>query len=100
MTRLIAASLSLSVALAGSAEAACRNEASGETTYVVCDFDPWKDDIRLFLNDESGAPFGDFGPLVAALDANGETLLFAMNAGMYHKDRSPVGLYIENAEEK
>ncbi|MHA7872611.1 MAG: phosphodiester glycosidase family protein, partial [Hyphococcus sp.] len=27
----------------------------------------------------------------------GETLVFAMNAGMYHEDRAPVGLYIEDS---
>lgn len=68
--------------------------------YVVCEFDPSKDEIRLFLNDAAGAPYGDFDPLAAALEGKGEALRFAMNAGMYLKDRSPVGLYIEGREEK
>ena len=34
----------------------------------------------------------------ASLPAN-EHLLFAMNAGMYHRDRSPVGLYVEDGVE-
>lgn len=82
------------------AAAACHASAQGETRYVVCEFDPAAEDIRLFLNDSSGAPFGDFGPVAAALKENGETLVFAMNAGMYHKDRSPVGLYVEDGVEK
>lgn len=98
MPRLLA-SLIACAALSGAAEAACREEASGEARYVVCAVDPARDDIHLFLNDAAGAPYGDFDPLAAALAAKGETLAFAMNAGMYHKDRSPVGLYVEHREE-
>lgn len=94
--------LALAAALgpAGAAEAACREETRAEARYVVCAFDPGADDIRLFLNDETGAPYRDFAPLAAALAAKGERLAFAMNAGMYLKDRSPAGLYVENYEEK
>lgn len=72
-----------------------------ETTYrgarlIACMFNPTTHAIRLFLNDASGAPLGQFDQLQAMLAASGETLLFAMNAGMYHEDRSPVGLYVEN----
>lgn len=73
----------------------CREQTAANAPYVVCEFHPERDDIRLFLNDAAGAPFGHFEPLSAALAAKGETLVFAMNAGMYRKDRSPVGLYIE-----
>lgn len=98
MTHLLACLLALAAA-SGAAETACREEARAEARYAVCEFDPQKDDIRLFLNDEMGSPYGDFGPLAAALAAKGEKLAFAMNAGMYLKDRSPVGLYVENGEE-
>ena len=30
---------------------------------------------------------------------DGQRLLFATNAGMYHRDRSPVGLYVEDGTE-
>ena len=63
---------------------------------AACVFDPAASEIRLFLNDASGAPFGDFAPLAAALAEKDERLVFAMNAGMYHDDRTPVGLYVEN----
>jgi uncharacterized protein YigE (DUF2233 family) len=88
------------IALLGDAAAACLEETQVEARYVVCTFDPKTDDIRLFLNDDAGAPFGDFNPVAAALREKGRKLLFAMNAGMYHKDRSPVGLFIEDGEEK
>jgi len=85
--------------MATSADAACRAESQGDARYVVCEFDPRTDDMRLFLNGATGAPYGEFDLVRAALEENGETLVFAMNAGMYHKDRTPVGLYIENGEQ-
>lgn len=100
MKNLIAAIFCACLTTFGAAYAACRNDVKGDLQFVICEFQPAKEDIRLFLNDESGEPYGDFGPVSAALEAKGEKLLFAMNAGMYHKDRSPVGLYVENYEEK
>lgn len=100
MKRFSVSILAACAALEGAADAACRAETKGEARHVVCEFNPQTDDIRLFLDDAAGAPYGDFGPLAATLGKKGETLLFAMNAGMYARDRSPVGLYIENYEEK
>lgn len=99
MNRL--AALSLVAALAPvAALAACREETAGAERYAVCTFDPQSDDIRLFLKGADGVPYAEFSRLRSAVEAQGETLLFAMNAGMYHKDRTPVGLYIENGEEQ
>ncbi|MCC5970461.1 MAG: phosphodiester glycosidase family protein [Pararhodobacter sp.] len=58
------------------------------------------DDLRLFLQDANGSTHGSFARIEAALEPQGETLVFAMNAGMYHPDRSPVGLYVEDAQEQ
>ncbi len=69
-------------------------------SYIVCRFDPQADDIRLFLNSANGEPFAHFNWVNEALDAKGERLAFAMNAGMYHEIRAPVGLYIEEGEER
>jgi uncharacterized protein YigE (DUF2233 family) len=98
VTRLAAFALAAVLIPAG-ADAACRAETAGEARYAVCEFNPQTDDLRLFLNGESGRPYGEFDLVNAALEAKGETLVFAMNAGMYHKDRTPVGLYVENGEE-
>lgn len=67
--------------------------------YVVCRFDSRKADIRLFLNNDAGEPYGHFNWVNEALEKDGERLVFAMNAGMYHEDRSPVGLFIEDGVE-
>ncbi|MBX2804610.1 MAG: phosphodiester glycosidase family protein [Hyphomicrobiales bacterium] len=71
--------------------------ATGES-FLICRFDPRKEEIRLFLRDPGGRYFRHFRHLKIELEKRGETLLFAMNAGMYHSDRSPVGLYVENGE--
>jgi len=77
---------------------ACAADKHGSVSYVVCRFDQ-NDDIRLFLNDAGGEPYGHFNWVNDALKEKGERLVFAMNAGMYHEDRSPVGFYRENGED-
>lgn len=100
MSQFLAAALLTFAAEGADAAAPCRAETFGEIAFVVCEVDPRKDDVRLFLNDAAGAPFGHFEPLGAALAEKGERLVFAMNAGMYHKDRTPVGLYVEGGDKK
>ena len=73
----------------------CRKTTHESASYVVCSFDLRKHDLRLFLNDASGAPYGSFRALQADLAKQGMALPFAMNGGMYHRDRSPVGYYVE-----
>ena len=86
---------------AGAAQAAeCRAERFEGAGYTVCEVDLARGDVRLFLNDPgSGAPLGSFVAIEQLLQAEGKTLAFAMNAGMYHADRRPVGLYVENGRE-
>jgi uncharacterized protein YigE (DUF2233 family) len=61
--------------------------------YTVCEFDRAESDIRLFHSDADGVPFLQFSTLVRELYEQGQTLRFAMNGGMYHEDRRPVGFY-------
>ena len=60
--------------------------------FTVCAVDPATEDLRLFHSDDNGAVYGSF----SAVEADVGPLSFAMNAGMYHEDRSPVGLYVED----
>ena len=53
----------------------------------------------MFLNGADGRPYGGFAPLETALHAQGQHLAFAMNAGMFQPDLSPVGLFIEEGHE-
>ncbi|GJL92555.1 MAG: lipoprotein signal peptide [Hyphococcus sp.] len=79
--------------------AACESLSHENSKYIVCRVDPAVHDIRLFLNNGQGEPFGHFNWVNDALSKQGERLVFAMNAGMYHEDRAPVGFYRENGED-
>lgn len=95
--RLLAALCALWAAPLAAVE--CRNLTHDGNRYAVCEVDPARDDLRLFLNGEDGRPLGQFGAVDAALAAEGRRLAFAMNAGMYHDDRAPVGHYVEDGQE-
>src|SRR5258708_7453084 len=53
-----------------------------------------EENIELFLRDESGKPFNHFDRLASWLKTRDKELRFAMNAGMFHSDFSPVGLLV------
>ena len=76
----------------------CRSETFEGVPFTLCEVGP-QDDLRLFLQGPSGT-YGSFRAIDRALAASGEALGFAMNAGMYHRDLSPVGLYVEKGVEQ
>ncbi|AYF02669.1 hypothetical protein PY32053_03085 [Paracoccus yeei] len=64
--------------------------------YVVCTLEAAQEPgLALWLNGPDGQVLGDFTAVRRTL-APDETLAFAMNAGMYHADYSPVGLYVSD----
>ena len=67
--------------------------------FTTCRVDMAQDDLRLFLRDGSGAVYGSFTRVETDL-APDRKLGVAMNAGMFHEDRGPVGLYIEDGVEE
>ena len=87
-----------SLPVAGTA-AECREEGYADNAYSICEVDPTTETLQLFLYDAEGAPFGHFGNIDKALLESGKRLGFAMNAGMYHDDRAPVGYYIEDGKQ-
>lgn len=98
MIRLFVTFLTIGwTSLAAHAET-CENIAFQNKGYVVCKVDLTRDTLDLFLYDEDDAPFGFFTTLNSALERDGKRLGFAMNAGMYHDDRAPVGYYLENGK--
>jgi len=84
---------------APAAAAACEPLAHEGARYTVCRVDLEREPLRLYLRGEDGRPYGSFAALDRALAEQGKRLLLAMNAGMYHEDRSPVGLYVEDGRE-
>jgi uncharacterized protein YigE (DUF2233 family) len=73
----------------------CRPMVHAGANYTVCTVDLRRHELKLFLKSPDGSPYGSFSRLTQSQPG----LLFAMNAGMYHDDRSPVGLYVENGQE-
>lgn len=80
------------------AEAACAPERFEGNDYTVCRFDLRQDHLQLFNLNADGEPYGSFGALSQAVSEEGQSLAFAMNAGMYGEDLKPIGLYIENGK--
>lgn len=97
MIRLAALMVALSALPLVASE--CRNETYHDQPYVICEVDMTRERLELFLKDDSGEVYNYFGNINAALGEKGARLGFATNAGMYHDDRRPVGLYIENGVE-
>ena len=77
--------------------ATCRDTSFDGASYTLCEV-TLTDDLRLFHSGPDGA-YGSFTKLNAALETEGMTLSFALNAGMYHRDLAPVGLHVEEGVE-
>lgn len=75
----------------------CRSVQFADSTFVVCTADLRQYEVRLFWRGPSGDVLGSFDRLKGTPE--GARVAFAMNAGMYDEDRSPVGLYVENGKE-
>ena len=72
----------------------CRTDEFEGVAYVLCEVDPAAHPIGLRLAAVSGQPLKSLAAL-----AKEQPFLFAMNAGMYHEDMSPVGLHVEDGVE-
>lgn len=99
---LLAAALTSHEAAASGAAATpaqpCEARRFEDTGYIVCTVDPAKADLRLFWRDAEGKPYRAFRGVADAVTAAGHQLLFAMNAGMYREDFTPMGLYVEDGK--
>ncbi|MCA1284997.1 phosphodiester glycosidase family protein [Salipiger bermudensis] len=94
-TALILAALPLPARAVG-----CEPLEHAGNRYTVCEVRPAREALRTFLYTEDGTPWGQFTAIDNALRPQGRRLAFAMNAGMYHEDRAPVGYYVERGEEE
>lgn len=73
----------------------CRDVEHLADDYVVCSFEPARYRVDLHLRGGNGRPHGS----IRALKREIGEVAMAMNAGMYHADLSPVGLYVEHGRE-
>ncbi len=83
-------------AVAPAAQKSCAQSNFEGHRITVCAFDAARARVQLFHADRQGNVLGDFSAVVRESKRQGTTLRFAMNAGMYHADRAPVGLYVED----
>ena len=79
------------------AQAACRNMTFDDAPFTICDVQA-SEDLRLFSTGPDGN-LGSFNAVDDMLATQGKALDFAMNAGMYHRDHSPVGLFVADGVE-
>ncbi len=82
-------------ALAG--DQVCAPQVFDNGRFTVCSIDPAAHEIVLYTTDDEGRAYASFARLPQERD--GAPLVFAMNAGMYHADLSPVGLHVENGKQ-
>ena len=69
------------------------NEDDRFVSYIV---NPKKQNLEFFWKNEKGEHFKNAENLISWLKSKNKKLLFSTNGGMYKKDNSPQGLYIEN----
>jgi len=87
---------------ATSAIAQCQRVTYAANSYTLCSLGGQvtsTDNLRLWHSDDMGNLLGGFAKVSASLNDN-QRLAFAMNAGMYHADQTPVGLYVEQGKQK
>lgn len=77
----------------------CEADSFEDTKYIICKPENGVAGLRLFWKGADGEPYRTFSSVAKAVSDEGHTLVFAMNAGMYRPDFSPIGLYIENEQE-
>lgn len=87
------------VGVASAAGMAGAAAAEADPRYTVVRIDLRTQRLELFLRDDAGLEFKSLERLDTWLAARNRQLVFAMNAGMYHADFSPVGLLVQEGRE-
>ena len=100
LPRLAAVAVGMLVAMAlPSGAAQCERVDHDGQGYVLCQVEAAQEPaLRLFQDGPDGAPLRNFANVRRTLD-EGQTLSFAMNAGMFHADYRPVGLLVVDGVE-
>ena len=77
---------------------ACAPFSFGGYSYTICSAPLNRFSIKLLWRRPDGKPYNYLSALPAR-NAQGESISFAFNGGMYDPDYKPVGLYVENGEQ-
>jgi uncharacterized protein YigE (DUF2233 family) len=74
----------------------CRHYSFENSSFLACAFDSGTEELRLASRGSDGRRLGSLQALEKSLGVDSGRVLFAMNAGMFDSDGTPVGLYVEN----
>ena len=77
----------------------CAAQTVGGRPFTVCRVNLKSEQLDLFWRDDAGKPYRQFSALRDALESKAKRLVFAVNAGMYKPDFSPVGLFVVDSQE-
>ncbi|MER0236872.1 phosphodiester glycosidase family protein [Fulvimarina sp. MAC8] len=76
-------------------EGICRIAMAGSVETILCEVPLSSFDLHLRAVDGAGKPYETFEKAAASLSGD---VALAMNAGMYHEDRGPVGLTVQEGQ--
>lgn len=93
---LAGALASLTATAADDANGPCRDVTHLGDDYWVCSFEPARHRVTMHAADAEGRPYRRLGNLERALGP----ALMSVNGGMYRRDLSPLGLYVEEGTEQ
>jgi uncharacterized protein YigE (DUF2233 family) len=94
--RVQAAVLVFVLAASARAETPCQSKTFEGDRFTVCAYDPRADKLRIAWRAADGARLIGFPGLKAMLGPGAARVRFAVNAGMFHADGAPVGLYVQD----
>ncbi|MBG8555632.1 phosphodiester glycosidase family protein [Hymenobacter guriensis] len=75
-------------------------DATDADQFISYTVNPRRQTLRLYWQDEHGQPLRSLGHLRDWLSGRGQRLVFACNGGMYHTGPVPLGLFIENGQQR
>ena len=76
----------------------CASRTLQGVSVTVCTVDAARQSVRTLWKAPGGEPYGSLSGIDKAATPDTGRMLFAMNAGMYHPNLDPVGLYVENGK--
>ncbi|WP_103072387.1 phosphodiester glycosidase family protein [Aquimarina sediminis] len=74
--------------------------ATEKSRFLSYEVDPSLQKLDFYWKDPNNSNYRNFQNLKSILEKQNKELVFAMNGGMYNKDLSPQGLYIEKGQIK
>ena len=78
----------------------CDERSFEGSRFTVCAIDTARDEVRLAWRGADGRPLRSLAALEGSLGADAARVRFAMNAGMYDEEGAPIGLFVEQGEER